>query len=109
MLLYKENTIKFKTLYNVFYKENTINFKTLYNVFYTMFWYCLFPGNCAQGYYCDSGVDMQHPNGSNTGNGNICPVGHFCPDGSATYTPCENGTYANNPGHAVCTLCEEGG
>ncbi|KAH3750573.1 hypothetical protein DPMN_185100 [Dreissena polymorpha] len=51
---------------------------------------------------------MESPDGNNAGDGAICPLGHYCPTGSKTYTPCQNGTYTNTLGQATCHTCEEG-
>ena len=56
-------------------------------------------GRCSAGYFCPPG---QH-NGSYSGN--ICPVGTFCPAGSAVPTNCPPGFYNLLQGQASCSLC----
>ena len=64
--------------------------------------YCLLPGesvvtgNCSAGYFCTIGVDMATPSTSinNTGTGEECYMGHYCPEGSNLPIPCAAGTYA---------------
>lgn len=72
------------------------------------YFYNSLSGDCAAGYYCTSGVDVQYPNGTNTGTGNICPLAHYCPAASPMYIPCENGTYANSLGQTTCDTCVQG-
>jgi hypothetical protein len=61
--------------------------------------YCPYPamnetlGQCSAGYYCKMGVNMAEPNGTNTGDGDICPLGHYCPVGTVSPLPCLAGTY----------------
>ena len=41
----------------------------------------------------------------------ICPVGHFCPQGSEFPDPCLTGTYTNTEGLEAsdnCTACDPG-
>ncbi|XP_062603182.1 uncharacterized protein LOC134264959 [Saccostrea cucullata] len=79
--------------------------------------------NCSAGYYCTSGVDRPKPGASNdtatanctcpdqafyTGVGGVCPVGHYCPEGSPAPVPCVAGTYADSEGQSVCWTCPEG-
>ena len=40
-----------------------------------------------------SGVNTATPTGSNTGEGGICPLGHYCPEGTAFPFSCQPGTY----------------
>lgn len=75
------------------------------------------------GYYCTSGVDRPKPGASNdtstanctcpdqaffTGVGGVCPVGHYCPQGSPSPVPCASGTYADTEGLSVCWTCPQG-
>ena len=49
--------------------------------------------------------------GSNHSRSIECPVGHYCPEGSGTPTPCLRGTYTNTPGNAnisQCVQCDAG-
>ena len=77
-------------------------------------------GNCDTGYFCETGNFRSDPNLTiknnsisdicNTTNavGGICPVGHYCPEGSSQPLPCEAGTYANTTNLAVCLQCPPG-
>lgn len=40
--------------------------------------------------------------------GDICPVGHYCPLGSTTYTPCSVGEFMNHTGADACYICPAG-
>lgn len=75
------------------------------------------------GYYCTSGVDRPKPGASNdtttanctcpdqtyfTGVGGVCPVGHYCPQGSPSPVPCAAGTYADTVGQSMCWTCPQG-
>ena len=98
-------------------------------------YYCATPGltsptgPCFGGYYCTQAIAVPKPvvsngseliNGSGqegSGNtqcglypsiGDICPVGHFCPTGTATPIPCANGTYNDFKGQSECTICPKG-
>jgi len=52
------------------------------------------------GYYC--------PNGSSLATSVICPIGLYCPLGTAQPKNCPPGTYTDHSGADVCTLCPEG-
>lgn len=83
-------------------------------------------GECDEGYYCEFGVDRARPTGVNaslvtlggsgecllsggmTGVGDVCPIGSFCPRGSTVPQLCENGTYSNETGLALCHECPAG-
>ncbi|XP_070551431.1 multiple epidermal growth factor-like domains protein 6 [Ptychodera flava] len=65
-------------------------------------------GNCSPGYYCRYGVNMEEPNGGHTGDGAICPPGHYCPEGSPDPIGCPSGSYNELPGQAVCQQCPQG-
>nr|XP_006821767.1 PREDICTED: uncharacterized protein LOC100369099 [Saccoglossus kowalevskii] len=77
-------------------------------------YYCQEPGSanvtglCSAGYYCRYGVNMPEPNGGHTGDGAICPVGHYCPVGSPDPIGCAPGTYNELTGRPVCELCQAG-
>ena len=40
--------------------------------------------------------------------GNVCWIGHFCPEGTASPLPCAPGTYMNHTQAAVCYTCPPG-
>lgn len=40
--------------------------------------------------------------------GAICPVGHYCPQGSSIYIICPAGNYTNETGQAECKVCPAG-
>ena len=70
-------------------------------------------GSCAAGFFCTSGVSLRQPlvntgNCSLSGDGDICPVGHFCPENSTAPRPCDPGTYADVRGLASCHRCPSG-
>lgn len=65
-------------------------------------------GNCEKGYYCTGSTTRQNPL---TGQGAICPDGHYCPEGSSSATPCPIGTYRDAEGGTVladCFACPKG-
>ena len=95
--------------------------------------YCLnesaitYTADCDAGHWCLSGVDRPKPVGTNfttltsninyscpfydgleTGVGGRCPVGHFCPVGTAIPKPCQPGTYSPIEQLAACYPCMEG-
>ncbi|GFO49401.1 multiple epidermal growth factor-like domains protein 11 [Plakobranchus ocellatus] len=45
--------------------------------------------------------------GSNTSQATICSVGHYCPEGSSTPSPCPQGTYTNTQGLVNITQCTD--
>ena len=60
-------------------------------------------GDCDSGYYCPGGAVSRREV--------ICPVGHYCEQGSAQPTPCPSGTMSNelgNPNITYCDLCTAG-
>ncbi|XP_040546472.1 zonadhesin-like isoform X6 [Gallus gallus] len=63
-------------------------------------------GPCAQGYYCTGGAKTAKPEDGITGD--ICPRGHFCPEGSAAPSPCPSGEYSNATGQDKCFPCPAG-
>ncbi|XP_070552128.1 fibrillin-2-like [Ptychodera flava] len=81
-------------------------------------------GNCSAGFYCTSGVDRPNPSANNAtvvdascacpeqsffrGVGGICPLGHYCPVGSANPVPCEDSTYSDVVGRSLCETCPAG-
>ncbi|KAI8480901.1 hypothetical protein Bbelb_413740, partial [Branchiostoma belcheri] len=87
--------------------------------------YCETPGlsvptaECYAGYYCTGGASSPTPlkdgvdasnNVTFTGN-DECPIGHFCPNGTAYPQDCPAGTFSNNKGvtgEEGCEPCERG-
>ena len=77
--------------------------------------YCQFDGldsptgNCTEGYYCSSRAKTATPTDGDTGN--ICPAGHYCPEGSGWPTSCSLGTYSPSTGNKKeqdCLACTTG-
>ena len=79
--------------------------------------------DCTEGYYCELGMDRAEPTGGNattdvsgtcvltggqTGIGDICPQGHYCPTGTTTPILCAAGSYSNVTGLALCVECPAG-
>ncbi|KAM3922961.1 uncharacterized protein RB166_012036 [Leptodactylus fuscus] len=53
-------------------------------------------GNCSSGYWCKEGVvDKQPQDGLS---GDICPPGHYCPEGTHSSKPCPAGTWSDEDG-----------
>lgn len=78
-------------------------------------WYCPTTGliaphaKCTAGHYCKLGALASNP--VNETWGYSCPVGHYCPEGIPTPTPCPRGSYQPIEGKAVsgdCLPCEPG-
>ena len=65
-------------------------------------------GNCNEGFYCQSGVNIQTPSGGHLGDGAVCPPGSFCPEASFQPTPCQQGTYNNLTTQSSCLDCPQG-
>ncbi|XP_075046430.1 uncharacterized protein LOC142107145 [Mixophyes fleayi] len=66
-------------------------------------------GECSEGYYCVHSVQTSTPNQGMLGD--LCPLGHYCPNGSAVPHPCPAGYYSNtsgNVGPEACVVCEPG-
>ncbi|CAN0099917.1 unnamed protein product, partial [Heterosigma akashiwo] len=79
---------------------------------------------CDPGYYCGSGSDTPTPDGTygsyigdtcidrtNGSTNDVCPVGHYCPQGSSAPIRCPNGTMSNSTGlsaEAECQDCQAG-
>ena len=63
-------------------------------------------GNCTAGYYCASNASTSAPTDSVTGD--VCPIGHYCPQGSGQPLPCEPGTFADTTLNDQCLLCTSG-
>lgn len=55
-----------------------------------------------QGYYCPPGQSVPNPYDF------LCPVGHYCLEGSPNPTRCDSGFYQNEEGRAACKRCPEG-
>ena len=65
-------------------------------------------GLCSAGYYCEQGVDTSTPSGAHRGIGGKCPIGHMCPEGSATPSSCLAGTYQDQMCQESCKDCPGG-
>ncbi|XP_028563977.2 uncharacterized protein LOC114585457 [Podarcis muralis] len=66
-------------------------------------------GPCLVGYFCTIGATTPTP--TNGLAGNVCPKGHYCPEGSALPQPCPHGFYSNSTGNTKtedCLLCRAG-
>ncbi|KAH3841624.1 hypothetical protein DPMN_115097 [Dreissena polymorpha] len=61
-------------------------------------------GQCYGGYYCMSGAQVPDPTDGTTGG--LCPVGHYCPNGTETAQECLAGTYQNGTGKTKAGDCE---
>nr|XP_054760935.1 neurogenic locus notch homolog protein 3-like [Lytechinus pictus] len=61
---------------------------------------------CAPGYFCAGKAKTKYPTDGETGN--ICPVGHYCPEGSPAAMRCPDGEYNNITGKAECFTCPQG-
>ncbi|XP_023933583.1 fibrillin-2 [Lingula anatina] len=78
--------------------------------------YCARPGlsevtgSCRAGHYCVLAASRPDPIDGVTGN--ICPTGHYCPNGTSVHQPsCPVGTYSNRTGLqtiAECMPCLQG-
>eukprot|EP00057_Strongylocentrotus_purpuratus_P012752 XP_011667226.1 PREDICTED: neurogenic locus notch homolog protein 3 [Strongylocentrotus purpuratus] len=55
---------------------------------------------CAPGYFCIGKAKTKYPTDGDTGN--ICPVGHYCPEGSPAAIRCQDGEYNNLTGRSEC-------
>ena len=65
-------------------------------------------GPCALGYFCVNGSSVANPTGLG---GDICPLGHYCPEGTFLPEECPIGTFYNNTGagaEADCLPCDPG-
>ena len=61
------------------------------------------------GYYCILGASTDTPTDGVTGD--ICPVGHYCPEMSSDPSPCNTGFFLNsdqNDEEADCLSCTPG-
>jgi hypothetical protein len=55
-------------------------------------------GLCSPSFYCEIG--------SINATSIVCPIGHYCPEGSPMPTPCPRGTYTNAEGNSNVTQCD---
>ncbi|XP_061734344.1 neurogenic locus notch homolog protein 3-like [Nerophis ophidion] len=63
-------------------------------------------GTCDTGFYCSGRAVSPKPLDGITGD--LCPVGHYCPVGSASPTRCPDGTSTNTTGAETCHECPSG-
>ncbi len=67
---------------------------------------------CPAGFVCVGGTTSATPQSLDADNGYVCPVGHFCPAGSAKELPCMAGYYNPSAGKGntsdACVPCEAG-
>eukprot|EP01135_Chromosphaera_perkinsii_P005913 Nk52_evm8s371 gene=Nk52_evmTU8s371 len=66
-------------------------------------------GKCSSGYFCISKATSITPTDGITGN--ICPAGHYCPEGSGSALPCPASKYSSATGNIKsgdCLLCTPG-
>ena len=64
---------------------------------------------CPAGYYCNSATNVPALGILvGTASPTVCPVGQYCVQGSAHYTPCPIGKYQDNTGWATCKPCPVG-
>lgn len=61
-------------------------------------------GNCSAGYHCIKNSTVPAP--TNGINGNECPKGHYCPEGTLTPVACPFGSYLNSRGAKNETYCQ---
>jgi hypothetical protein len=72
-----------------------------------------FTGYCTQGYACIGGADTATPTGTfgfvdyAASNNGPCPVGHYCPYGTAYPRKCAAGTYQDTTGSYECKACDQ--
>ena len=62
--------------------------------------------DCFAGYYCLGGAIRGDPQDNVTGQ--VCPERYYCPVGSWEPIVCDEGTYSNTTGLAVCLNCPAG-
>lgn len=75
-------------------------------------------GPCGPGYYCVSGALSSNPTMLNndqcpTGTvhpivGDVCPIGHFCPEGTENPIGCPAGSYQDLTNQDHCKACPAG-
>eukprot|EP01029_Cantina_marsupialis_P004433 TRINITY_DN14448_c0_g2_i1.p1 TRINITY_DN14448_c0_g2~~TRINITY_DN14448_c0_g2_i1.p1 ORF type:complete len:1632 (+),score=579.25 TRINITY_DN14448_c0_g2_i1:1-4896(+) len=54
---------------------------------------------CTAGFQCQGGVSNPSV---------VCPVGHYCPEGTSDALPCEAGTYQDRTQQTTCKPCPSG-
>lgn len=59
-------------------------------------------GSCDAGYFCSGRAVL--PNPVSESYGDVCPVGHFCPEGTTTPFKCPPGTFNNK---TIATMAED--
>ena len=59
---------------------------------------------CSPGFFCRTGAQNAAPNQGD--DANICPVGHYCPEGTTEPVTCPIGTFSNDTGLMNDTECE---
>jgi hypothetical protein len=60
-------------------------------------------GSCSAGYACFAKASLPNPTDNTTGA--LCAAGAYCPAGSAGYTRCPVGTFANTSGNTQLSDC----
>ena len=63
-------------------------------------------GNCSARYYCAGNATTDSPTDGSTGN--RCPIGSYCPTGTAQPIPCSPGTYTDTVLNDQCLPCTPG-
>jgi hypothetical protein len=66
---------------------------------------------CRAGYFCKLGAPSPQPvcgESFCTNMYGLCPVGHYCPSGTADPIICSDGTYMNHTGASSCDICPSG-
>jgi hypothetical protein len=64
--------------------------------------------NCTAGYVCEGGTISATPTNRSSDKGYVCPVGHYCPEGSSEAQACWPGSYNQftaGTGPAACLNC----
>ena len=60
--------------------------------------------DCEPGYYCPAEEDIRFAKPSNF----LCPIGHYCPKGTANPVGCKPGSYQSRQQQESCDVCPEG-
>ncbi|XP_036928145.1 uncharacterized protein LOC119004899 isoform X4 [Acanthopagrus latus] len=60
-------------------------------------------GPCSPGYFCSLGSSEASP--VSQPYGDVCPMGHFCPQGSGSPKPCPAGSFLPEPGASSPSRC----
>ena len=66
---------------------------------------------CAAGYFCETKAKVANPNFENDDFDGLCPIGYYCPEGTAEKQPCPVGTFGSIDGlesEQECTDCPGG-